>query len=98
MIHAVKDLTPEQRMVVEHLLGHGVAENEVVRIESERLCEEDPSPEARLASADRLDRHFTKVAAQQKPASDDEFEAVLAEANHSQRILCLAEPAGNMKT
>lgn len=66
--------------MVEHLLGHGVAEDEVVRIESELLTEVDPTPEAKLAAADRLDRHFAKVAAQQKPYSEEEFEAVLAEA------------------
>jgi hypothetical protein len=32
MIHSVKDLSPEQRLAVENLLGHQVSENERIGI------------------------------------------------------------------
>ena len=59
-----------------------MAPEERTIIESAEVCEGDPSPEAKLAAAEKLERHFAEVAAQQEPCSAEEFEAVLAEAIH----------------
>ena len=34
MLHPVKDLSPEQKQIVESLLGHRVSENETLSIKS----------------------------------------------------------------
>ncbi|MBM3754973.1 MAG: hypothetical protein FJW38_13445 [Acidobacteria bacterium] len=88
MIHAVKDLTPEQRQAVESLLGRAVDDNEAVSLKSvwTPATGTPPStPEQRHEAAEWLERHYAKVAARQRSYSDQEFEATIAEALQAAR-------------
>ena len=88
MIHAVKDLTPEQRTMIERLLGRGVAEDETLSIKSVRppvITEPDLSPEARAAARERMDKYFAKIDSQRKPVSEEEEEEIINEALRSTR-------------
>jgi hypothetical protein len=38
MIHRVKDLSPDQKMAVESLLGRPVAEEELISIQTQRIA------------------------------------------------------------
>jgi hypothetical protein len=51
MIHSVKDLSPDQKLAIENLLGRTIAENEHIRIQAEAP---PPSPE-------RPHRHISEV-------------------------------------
>jgi hypothetical protein len=88
MLHDVKDLSPEQRRVVENLLGRPVAEDECVSVKGIRPSAIIPS---RLSSEERreallkLRGYFAKVDAQRRPVSDSEEEEIINEALRSTR-------------
>lgn len=95
MLYQVKDLSPEQRHAAEILLGHPVAENEVVSIRQlgpTTIVPSKFSPEERIEALRALEDRFAKV-----PQSDfsdvcnfsnDEEEAVVSEALRSTRPNC----------
>ena len=88
MLHRVKDLSPEQRLAVEALLGRAVANDETVSVRAITAATMIPSrlsQEERAEALRRLDGYFVKVDAGRKPVSDEEEEAVLLEAMRSVR-------------
>jgi hypothetical protein len=88
MMHHVKDLSPEQRVTVESLLGRSVSEDEAVSIKAlnpsaivpSRLTEEE-----RKAALEKLDLYFARVDAQRQPVSQEGEEAIVNEALRSTR-------------
>jgi hypothetical protein len=88
MLHRVKDLSPEQKLAVEALLGRSMAEDESVsvkaltppRIQASRL-----SPESRQAALERLNRYFERLDGNRRPMTDADEEAVITEALRSAR-------------
>jgi hypothetical protein len=88
MMHHVKDLSPEQRVAVESLLGRSVSEDEAVSIKAlnpsaivpSRLTEEE-----RKAALEKLDLYFARVDAQRQPVSQEDEEAIVNEALRSTR-------------
>jgi len=87
-MHLVKDLSLEQKIAIESLLGRSVSEDEAVSIKAL-----DPSAivPSRLTEAERktalenLDSYFSRVDAQRQPASQEEEEAIINEALRSTR-------------
>lgn len=88
MIHAVKDMTSEQRQAVESLLGRAVADNEAVSLKpvwTPAAGIPPSTPEQRREAAEWLEQHFSTIIARQRPYSKDEIEEALAEALQAAR-------------
>lgn len=83
MIHKAKDLSADQRAVIETLLGRRVLASEAVSI---RAFEPTPiSDEERQKIADELRKYFAEVDANRKPVSPDEADEIITEALKSTR-------------
>src|ERR1700722_2896825 len=83
MIRNAKDLSPDQRAVVESLLGRRVLEDEAISIraiESPAL-----SDRQRQELLEELRKYFAEVDARRKPGSAEEAEEIFTEAIRSTR-------------
>lgn len=88
MLHRVKDLSPEQRLAVEALLGRAVSSDEAVSVRAvvpATVISSQLSQEERAEALRGLDRYFAKVDAGRKPVSEEEEEAIFIEAMRSVR-------------
>lgn len=83
MIHRAKDLSPDQRQLVESLVGRRVLEDEAVSIRAFEPA--TISDERRKEIVDELKRYFAEVDANRKVASPEEAEEILNEAMRSTR-------------
>jgi hypothetical protein len=83
MILDVKDLSPDQKTVVESLLGRPVSERETVSIQAF----EPPaiSDLRRQEIAHALGQYFAEVDAKRQPVSGDEADDIVNEAMRSTR-------------
>jgi hypothetical protein len=78
MAFFAKDLSPEQRLAIESLLGRSVSEKEAIAI-----CAYEPpaiSPARRAEVLAGLEAHLGALNAARQPTSPDEAEAVFEEA------------------
>jgi len=83
MIRNAKDLSPDQKTVIESLLGRRVLEHESISI---RAIEPPPlSDQRRLELAEELRKYFATVDSRRKPGSAEEAEEILTEAIRSTR-------------
>ena len=84
MIHKVRDLSPEQRLAVEGMLGRTIAEQEDISI---RVLPQsaEVSPARRREIVAGLEAHFAQVDAQRQPASPQEANDAIDEALRSIR-------------
>jgi hypothetical protein len=83
MIRNAKDLSPDQKAVIESLLGRRVLENEAISI---RAIEHPIlSDQRRQEQAADLKSYFSEVDARRKPGSPEEAEEILTEAIRSSR-------------
>jgi hypothetical protein len=88
MLHRVKDLSPEQKLTVEALLGRAVSDEEAVSVRAVAPAAIVPSTlsqDERVEALACLDRYFEKVDAGRKPVSEDEEEAIVNDAIRSVR-------------
>jgi len=86
MICNAKDLSPDQKAVMETLLGRRVQEGEAVSL---RTFEPAAIPHRRkLEIADELTKYFAEVGASRKPVSEEEAEDIVTEAMRSVRPGC----------
>ena len=83
MIRNVKDLSPDQRLAVERLLGRSVSERETVSVQAF----EPPtiSDHRRQEIAEDLRRYFAEVDAHRPPVSDEQADEIIDEAIRSSR-------------
>jgi hypothetical protein len=83
MICNAKDLSAEQKAVIESLIGRRVLENESISV---RAIEPPVlSPERRAEMAEALRKHFAEVDARRGPGSAEDAEEVITEAMRSTR-------------
>jgi hypothetical protein len=83
MIHKASDLSAEQRMALESLLGRALSDREAVSV---RAFEPPPlSGEERRDILDGLDAYFARIDAKRQAVSDEEAEAIINEALRSTR-------------
>lgn len=83
MIHNAKDLSPDQKAVVESLLGRRILEDEAISI---RAFEQAAlSDERKRELAAQLNHYFAEVDAQRMPGSPEEAEDIINEAIRSVR-------------
>jgi hypothetical protein len=84
MIHKAKDLSAEQRLAIESLLGRSIAEQEEISIRA--LPQTLPvSSERRRAIIEELRKHFAAVDGQRRPVSAQEADEIIDEALRSTR-------------
>jgi hypothetical protein len=83
MIHQAKDLSADQKAVIESLLGRSVREDETVSVRA--IEAPDLSGERKQELAASLRQHFAEVDARRKPGSAQEAEDVISEAMRSVR-------------
>ena len=83
MIRNAKDLSSEQKAVIEGLLGRQVLDNEAISI---RAIEPPAlSDQQRQEQAAELRKYFSEVDARRKSGSSGQAEEILAEAIRSSR-------------
>ena len=83
MIHNAKDLSADQKTVIEGLLGRRVLEGEEISV---RAIQPPPLSDERRAEVLRdLKTYFAQVDAQRQPASAEEADAIINEALRSTR-------------
>ncbi len=84
MIYKAKDLSPDQKMALESLLGRAISEQEEISI---RMLQPPPgvSPERRQEILGALRAYFAQVDAQRQPVSREQAEDIINEALRSTR-------------
>lgn len=83
MIHKAKDLSADQKALIENLLGRRVLDEEAVSI---RAFEPPTLPaQGRQEVADELKRYFAEVDANRGAGSPNETDEIIAEAMRSVR-------------
>ena len=80
MWHKVKDLSPDQRLAIESLVGRGLRDDEGLNIQPSRVLKEAPEAEERFRAykqyLDQIDRLGQRAA----NIPDDELDALIDEA------------------
>jgi len=83
MVCNAKDLSPDQKTVIESLLGRRILEDEAISV---RAIEAPAlSDQRRQELAEELRKYFAEVDARRKPGSAEEAEEILTEAIRSSR-------------
>jgi hypothetical protein len=83
MIHKAKDLSPDQKEIIERLVGRRVLDGEAISV---RAFEPPTiSDERRQEIAEELRKYFAEVDANRQPASADEADEIITEAIRSAR-------------
>jgi hypothetical protein len=83
MIRNAKDLSPDQKAVIESLLGRRVLDDEAISI---RAIKPPPlSDEQRLEMLRGLEAYFAQVDAQRQAVSPEEADAIIDEGLRSTR-------------
>lgn len=83
MICNAHDLSPDQKAVLETLLGRRVQDSESVSVRSFEPV--TVSPERKLEIANELRNYFAEVDAARQPVADEEAENLMIEAMRSVR-------------
>ena len=83
MIHEVKDLSPDQKLAVESLLGRPVSEQETVSVQA--FQPPAVSVQRRQEITEALRRYFAEVDAKRQPVSADAAGGIIDEAMRDSR-------------
>jgi len=83
MIHKAKDLTPDQKQLIEGLVGRRLLEDETVSVRA--FATPHISDERRLEIAKELKKYFAEVDSNRKPATTEEADEIITEALRSTR-------------
>jgi hypothetical protein len=85
MLHLVKDLSPDQRVAIEGLLGRPLREDEGLNIQPSRILKEAPSGEERARAYRDYLANCDKIAQSVDGVSDAYVDAAIDEACHHAR-------------
>jgi hypothetical protein len=80
MVHQVKNLSPDQRVVLEALLGRTLREDESLTIRPSIVLKEAPTGEARVQAAKRYIDDLDRMGQRVKNVPEGEIEAAIDEA------------------
>jgi hypothetical protein len=83
MIHKAKDLSPEQKVAIESLLGRRVLDDEAISVRA--IKPPVLSDQQKHELAEHLRKYFADVDARRHPGSAEEAEDILTEAIRSAR-------------
>ena len=82
MLHFVKDLSPDQRVAIEGLLGRPLREDEGLNIQPSRVLKEAPEGEERVRAYRDYLANCDRIAQRADGVSDEEVDAAIEEACH----------------
>ncbi len=85
MLHMVKDLSPDQRVALESLLGRRLLDDEGLAIQPSRVLQEAPVGEERARAYRDYLANCDKIAQRADGVSEEELDAVIDEACHQVR-------------
>jgi hypothetical protein len=80
MIHHVKDLSPNQRLAIENLLGRALRDEESLTIRPARILKDAPTGEARTRAFRQYQDDLDRLADRVKDVSDADIDAAIDEA------------------
>ena len=80
MWHRVKDLSSDQRVAIENLIGRSLHEDEGLNIQPSRLLKEAPVGEERSYAYDRYLGYLDRLAQRAQDVPDGDLEAIIDEA------------------
>ena len=80
MVHSVKDMSADQRVAVESLLGRQLRDEEKVSIRPIPVTKDAPSLSRRLEISEAMREYFARVDAQRKDVPEEEIDAAIDEA------------------
>ena len=83
MIRNAKDLSLDQKMVIENLLGRSILDDEAISVRA--LHPPALSDQRKSELAEQLRKYFAEVDSRRKPGSPEEAEEILTEAMRSVR-------------
>ncbi len=80
MWHKVRDLSSEQRVAIESLLGRVLLDEEALNIQPSRVLAEAPVGEARARAYQQYLGHLDELAERANDVPDNELDALVDEA------------------
>jgi hypothetical protein len=80
MVHHVKDLSPNQRVAIENLLGRTLSDEESLTIRPARILKDAPVGDERARAFSRYQNHLDLLANRVKDVPEDEIDAAIDEA------------------
>ena len=80
MWRKVKDLSAEQRLAIESLIGRSLTEDESLNIQPSRVLNEAPSGEERAHAYRQYLNDLDELARRAKDVPDDELDVLIEEA------------------
>jgi hypothetical protein len=80
VVHSVKDMSDDQRLAVESLLGRQLRDEEKVSIRPIPVTKDAPHLSRRLEISEAMRDYFARVDEQRKDVPDEEIEAAIDEA------------------
>ena len=80
MVHHVKDLSPNQRVAIENLLGRTLSDEESLTIRPARILKDAPVGDERAQAFRRYQNHLDLLANRVKDVPEDEIDAAIDEA------------------
>ena len=83
MIHKAKDLSPEQKLAIESLIGRQVLDDEAISVRA--IAPPVLSDQQKHELAEHLRKYFAEVDARRQPGSAEEAEDILTAAIQSSR-------------
>ena len=80
MFHRVRDLSSEQRLVIESLIGRRLQDDEGLSIQPSRILKDAPTGEERTRAYSQFLGNLDKLADRANDVPDAELDAVIDEA------------------
>jgi hypothetical protein len=80
MLHRVKDLSSEQRILIESLIGRRLQEDEGLNIQPSRILKEAPAGEERRLAYNKYLQSLDRLGERANGVSDSELEEIIDEA------------------
>ena len=80
MVHQVKDLSADQRLAIESLVGRPLRDDESLTIRPSHILKEAPTGEERERLFRQYQDHLDELARRVTNVSEDEIEAAIDEA------------------
>jgi hypothetical protein len=80
MVHNVKDLSSDQRLAIENLLGRALRDEESLTIRPARILKDAPTGDERARVFDRYLGHLDVLAERAKNVPESEIDAAIDEA------------------
>jgi hypothetical protein len=85
MVHRVKDLSTQQRLAIESILGRALRDEESLTIRPARIIQDAPVGEERARLFLRYRDHLDLLAERVKDVPEEEIDAAINEAIHHVR-------------